>query len=121
MSVLEAMAASLAIVTTPVGGITDLIDDGINGRLVSPGDVDAIAKRIKDLAADPDLRRRLGRAARRKVMGDFDLPRFETTLQSYLLNQLSVGNNTPAGLDLVAKRGIKSAASSIRRWRTSAA
>ncbi|MFN0141348.1 MAG: glycosyltransferase [Pyrinomonadaceae bacterium] len=120
MSVLEAMAASLAIVTTPVGGITELIGDGVNGLLVAPGDVDSLAEKIKDLAADPELRRRLGQAARRKVMRDFDLPRFEATLQSYLLNQLSVGSNAPAGLDLVTKRAIKSAASSVRRSRASA-
>lgn len=118
MSVLEAMAAGLAIVTTPVGGITELIEDDVNGLLVAPGDVDALADRIRQLAADQDLRLRLGRAARTKVAMDFGFRDFEATLASYLTGQLP-GGDTLTDLTLSAKRAIKSAATAIKRSRIS--
>ena len=64
LSVLEAMAYSCAIVTTPVGNIADAVDDGINGILVTPGDIDSIAQALARLLDDPDLRVRLGDSAR---------------------------------------------------------
>ena len=64
LSVLEAMAYSCAIVTTPVGNITDAIDDGANGLLVTPGEVDSIAQAIANLLDDSELRASLADAAR---------------------------------------------------------
>jgi len=60
MSVIEAMAAGLAIVTTPVGAIEDIIVNGETGLLVEPGDVDGLATALKCLILDPSLRRKLG-------------------------------------------------------------
>ncbi|MGI6657061.1 MAG: glycosyltransferase family 4 protein [Desulfobulbus sp.] len=56
MSLLEAMAANIAVVTTPVGGIPDLIRDGDNGFLVQPGDVDALAEVLLYLLTNPEQR-----------------------------------------------------------------
>jgi glycosyltransferase involved in cell wall biosynthesis len=67
MGVLEAMAFGLPVVTTPVGGIGDVIEDGINGLLVAPGDSGALANGISRLAADSELRRRIGSNARTSV------------------------------------------------------
>lgn len=64
---LEAMAFGLPVIATPVGGIADYVTHRENGLLVPPGDVEAIAASIEELAADPSLRRRLGEAARRRV------------------------------------------------------
>lgn len=61
-SMLEAMAASRAVVATPVGGVTDALVDGENGLLFPPGDVDALAAAFSRIA-DPSLRARLGSAA----------------------------------------------------------
>jgi glycosyltransferase involved in cell wall biosynthesis len=66
MSVLEAMAAGLPIVSTPVGGIPEAVSDGVEGYLVAPGDVDTLAERLALLASDPALARRMGAAARRQ-------------------------------------------------------
>jgi glycosyltransferase involved in cell wall biosynthesis len=62
--VLEAMAHALPVVATPVGGIPDLVEDGVNGLLVPVGDTAALAAALSRLSADPALARRLGTAAR---------------------------------------------------------
>lgn len=64
---LEAMSFGLPVIATPVGGIADYVEHERNGLLVPPGDVDALAVSIAMLAADPDLRTRLGEAARERI------------------------------------------------------
>jgi glycosyltransferase involved in cell wall biosynthesis len=61
--VLEAMALSRSIVATAVGGIPEVIQDGVNGLLVPPEDPAAIARAVVRLLRDPELRARLGAAA----------------------------------------------------------
>jgi glycogen(starch) synthase len=67
MVLLEAMAHGRAVVATPVGGIPSLVEDGITGLLVPPLDPKALREAIERLLADPELRQRLGEAARAKV------------------------------------------------------
>ena len=74
IAVLEGMAAGLPVVTTPVGGVPDIFEDGINGFLVSPGDPPALAQAIERLLDDPDQRQAMGKANRRKALDDFDVP-----------------------------------------------
>jgi glycosyltransferase involved in cell wall biosynthesis len=64
LSVVEAMAYGCPIVSTSVGGIPELIHDGINGLLCPPRDPMCLAGKIKILIDDPALRRSLGREAR---------------------------------------------------------
>ncbi len=58
----EAMACGLPIVTTPSSG--SVARDGVDGLIVAPADVDALAEAIERLGSDPGLRREFGRAAR---------------------------------------------------------
>jgi glycosyltransferase involved in cell wall biosynthesis len=67
LCVLEAMAHGRPVVATAVGGIPELIEDGVTGLLVAPGDVAGLRASLERLLADPVLRRRLGRAARERV------------------------------------------------------
>jgi glycosyltransferase involved in cell wall biosynthesis len=67
IGLLEAMAASLPIVATAVGGIPDLVTDGTSGLLVQPKDPDALAGALLNLLRDPSLRARLGNEARRQI------------------------------------------------------
>jgi glycosyltransferase involved in cell wall biosynthesis len=64
-AVLEAMAAGLPVIATSVGGVPEIVTDGVTGLLVPPHAPDALAAAIAALVADPGLRARLGRAARR--------------------------------------------------------
>jgi glycosyltransferase involved in cell wall biosynthesis len=65
--VLEAMARGRTVVATPVGGIPSVIQDGVSGLLVPVGDVAATRAAIERALGDPELRRRIGAAARERV------------------------------------------------------
>ena len=67
MGLLEAMSHSSAVITSPVGGIPELIDDGINGILVDPGDIDSIIDSLENLISDDENRNRLSLNARKSV------------------------------------------------------
>jgi glycosyltransferase involved in cell wall biosynthesis len=64
LALVEAMAYGCPIVATMVGGIPELIEDGVNGLLCPPRDVESLARQLRTLFDDPALRRRLGQAAR---------------------------------------------------------
>ena len=63
------------MVATRVGGVPELVEDGVTGFLVPPRDPDALAEALQRLIADPGLRRRMGRAGREKALREFTLDR----------------------------------------------
>ncbi|MFH1919643.1 MAG: glycosyltransferase, partial [Planctomycetota bacterium] len=71
-ALLEYMAAARPIVATSVGGNCELIEDNQNGLLVAPGSVDELAAAIGRLLADRPLAARLGGAARRKAIEQYN-------------------------------------------------
>src|SRR5690242_19421752 len=70
---LEAMACGLPVVSSLVMGVPEVVDDGETGLLVRPGRPDLLAEAIERLAAAPELRERMGRAGRRRVVEEFDV------------------------------------------------
>lgn len=72
---MEAMAMEIPCVTTRITGIPELIRDGQDGILVAPSDDEELARAIRRLIEDPDLRRRLGRAGRERVIDKYHLGR----------------------------------------------
>ena len=68
---LEAGAMGLPVVASRVGAVSELIEDGMNGRLVPPDDPAALAVALAALARDPAKRLRFGRAGRSRVLGQF--------------------------------------------------
>lgn len=68
----EAMAVGVAVVTTRLDGIEELIEDGVNGLLVPPGDVPALAAKLEWLLKDSTLRQNLAAQGRRAVEQRFD-------------------------------------------------
>jgi glycosyltransferase involved in cell wall biosynthesis len=70
--VLEAMAMRVPVVASDVGGIPEAVEHGVNGLLVPSGDADALCDSLGRLIDDPDLARRLGAAARQRVLDEFE-------------------------------------------------
>ena len=67
VSVIEALAAERPAVATRVGGVPDVIRDGVDGFVVDPGDRDALVARLAELAGDPARRSRMGAEGRRRI------------------------------------------------------
>jgi type III pantothenate kinase len=65
------MASQTPVVATRVGGMVDVVEEGVSGLLVEPDDVGELAAAIRSLLDDPERRRRMGRAARARVEGMF--------------------------------------------------
>jgi glycosyltransferase involved in cell wall biosynthesis len=63
LALMEAMAARLPVVATSVGGVPELVEDGVTGILVPAGDTDALGQALARLAHDPERRRAMGVAA----------------------------------------------------------
>ena len=73
MSILEAMAYGMAVVSTYVGGIPHLITDGENGLLCEAGDVDLLRKKIKEFLDNEEVCERIGRSALQTIEKNFDM------------------------------------------------
>lgn len=72
-AVLEAMACGLPVVTTDCGGMREAVTDGIEGFVVPVMDPEAMAGALIKLASSPDLREKMGQAARKKILNNFTL------------------------------------------------
>jgi len=73
ITIIEAMAAGLPIVSTSVGGIPDIIKDELNGYLVQPGDIESLANKIVILLENRELRNKMGELNVKKAKDIFDI------------------------------------------------
>jgi glycosyltransferase involved in cell wall biosynthesis len=64
---MEAMACGAPVICTRVGGLPELVVDGVTGFLVPPNDPAALAARISQLLSQPELARTMGQASRRRI------------------------------------------------------
>jgi glycosyltransferase involved in cell wall biosynthesis len=80
IAMLEGMAAGLAVVTTPVGGIPEIIVDGHNGYLVPPGDVDALADKLDILSKNRELCHKMGCLNRQIAKADLNVRNYVAQL-----------------------------------------
>ena len=84
---MEAMASRLPVIASRVAGVPELVEDGVSGFLVPPGDLDTLTDRLLTLFADPGLCARMGEAGRAKVEAEFDVEREAAWLQDLLCGQ----------------------------------
>jgi glycosyltransferase involved in cell wall biosynthesis len=86
---MEAMAMEIATVSTYVSGIPELIEDGVNGLLVQEKDAVALADTLQRLLEDDELRLRLGKNGRQKVIREFDIDKTTAQLTTLFEKYLS--------------------------------
>jgi glycosyltransferase involved in cell wall biosynthesis len=73
--IMESLAHGVPVVSTAVGGVKELITDGVDGLLVPFGDIAAMANAIRWMIEHPEDRRRMGAAGRERIVSDFSTER----------------------------------------------
>jgi len=73
MALIEASACARPVIATDVGGVREVVSDGVSGILVPPGEIPAIADALIGLLEDPQLGARMGKAGRTLVQDRFDM------------------------------------------------
>jgi len=73
MCLLEAMAKGIPVIATSVGGVRDIVDDGINGFIIRPGNVEMLTQKIESLMKDKKLRLKMGSSSYEKVSSKFSI------------------------------------------------
>ncbi|MDP3704015.1 MAG: glycosyltransferase, partial [Candidatus Omnitrophota bacterium] len=95
MAMLEAMAHSVPVVATRVGGTPELIESGVTGILVPPGQPDALAEPLVELLNNPTKANAIRRAARERVEQHFSLRRMIADHEALYQNQFAEPANRP--------------------------
>jgi glycosyltransferase involved in cell wall biosynthesis len=85
LALLEAMFAGKAIVASDVAGIPEAVDHGVEGLLVPPTDAAALSGALSDLLTSPELRLRLGNAARARAQGEFSMDTMTDAYERFYL------------------------------------
>jgi glycosyltransferase involved in cell wall biosynthesis len=91
----EAMAMGVPVVSTPISGIPEMIDDGVHGLLVD-GTATSLAAAIERVCTEPALRARLATAARERIVERFDSRQTTATLRDLFLRQLQAAEHATA-------------------------
>lgn len=93
---MEAMASRRPVIGPRVAGVPELVEDGVSGYVVPPGDPETLFDRIATLLADPALRGRMGGAGRAKVVADYDVTQESAWLADLIAGSLA--GQLPEGL-----------------------
>ncbi len=81
--IIEAAACGVPAIASRIYGVTDAVADGVTGILHPPGDIAALTAAMARLAQDPQLRRELGNAARRRALADFQMAALTAALLGF--------------------------------------
>jgi colanic acid/amylovoran biosynthesis glycosyltransferase len=113
VSLMEAMATGVPVISSRIAGISELVEDGVSGYLVPPGDPTLLAEKVIALVNSAELRSAFGQAGRAKVEQDFNLDREADWLLQVMLAYLageSIGVRPSQGerlIDLVTKLPVE--------------
>lgn len=107
---MEALAASLPVVTTRIAGTAELVEDGLSGLLVPPGDAAKLAEAISALLADPARRAQMGRRGREKVVSEFNLKSEAAWLGELIESYIKGAPNPPKRPPMEVQSANKGAA-----------
>ena len=94
---MEAMASGKPVVATQIAGVSELVEDGVSGFVVPPGDVDALAERLGQLLDDTALRDRMGIAGQKQISAEFNID-VETDWLGDLISGAGSDKGVPEGL-----------------------
>jgi glycosyltransferase involved in cell wall biosynthesis len=97
-ALLEAMAMERPVVATRVGGVEEVITDGVEGFLVPDGDADAFSRRLAELLGDRDLQRRMGTAGRAHIVAEHHHEKVAADLARMLHEVLARAGTSPRPL-----------------------
>lgn len=89
-TLLEAMASGLPVIATDTGGNPELVEDGVNGMLVPPGNADALASAIATYIEDPQKRRNHGQASRRIAVSRFSINTMVDNYRQLYMSELGL-------------------------------
>ncbi|MGE4546117.1 MAG: glycosyltransferase [Pedobacter sp.] len=88
IALLEAMAAIVPVVATSVGGVPKVIEDGLNGFLVPPGDSIALYKKIQFLIMNPDIKNRIGLQGHETIRSEYTIEKWIQNIENCYKNEL---------------------------------
>ncbi len=88
MSLVEAMATQTPVVATKIGGMTEIVNDGVTGLLTDPGDIQALTKAITKIISEPDTASKMREAGRKKVLQYYT---WEQIVKSLVFNYATMG------------------------------
>ncbi|MER5173784.1 glycosyltransferase family 4 protein [Thioclava kandeliae] len=105
VTLMEGMASGIPVIGSRVAGVQELVEDGVSGFVIAPGDMEGLIARLDQLLSDPELRERLGQAGRIKVMAEFDQDLEASWFDEIL--QGSIAGKLPDGLRPHAHKGTE--------------
>jgi len=100
MALLEAMSWGLPVITTPVGGIPEVVSHNETGWLVNPGDVEQLATAVRSLIENESLRLELGAAARNRIL-PLDIKVYSRSLYDLYCSTLRINKSSKVDATLI--------------------
>lgn len=91
----EAMLHGKPVIASRIGGLAEIVDDGVTGLLFEPGNADDLAEKIRYLWERPELCRQMGRAGREKVMWEYTPQRYYERLMAVYERAIELGPGGP--------------------------
>lgn len=103
VALMEAMACGIPVVATALSGVPELVQPGVTGYLVPPGDAQSLANALREIYQDMDTAQQIARRGREKVLREFDL-RQNVAQLSVLFSQTIATNSNGKGNNLAPKK-----------------